>query len=481
MAVQALNDLQIGLSKNWAGLTTDNHLSAIGARDPQLVSDIVTQIHNKQGRLGIDTFFSKYPTKYVDTDADIKWYLKGDDERAIKIVTYSAADSNRPGVGKSVFNLTLAENNYTTSDFIIFDDRRFGVRIISPGVPAGGGTNWTYEVQMMTNSLSDFIPPALLAEGRSVSKQHSVVTSTLNQEYSQTEYSTHFEMRNQFTMLSHEQIVPGNIANHPLVIKMKGPEGEELKTWTRYQDVVTEWEWRRKKANHLMYAGSNKNLDGTYDQRSSNGFVIKQGAGLREQISPSYKFYYNTLTLDFLWEMGFNLSVNTKDMDDREFLLLTGERGMVKFHKLIEQNVALLMPFGNDKRLGGSGQALELTGQYIRFKGPQGITYTVMHMPEYDNSIHNRLDHPEGGQTENYRYTMMNIGTTDGEPNIQKYCVKGRDAKWYVAGSTSPYGPQTGGMGSSKVDGYQIFYQTTQLLKLTNPLSCAELIPNIVY
>jgi len=482
MATQGISDLQVSASQSWSGLTTENHLYAISQKEPQLASSIMTQIFNQKMKVGLDTFLSKYPTKYMETDADVRWMLKGDDERPISIVSYASADTNRPGIGKEIFELTVAENFFSVSDFIIFDDRKFGVRVIDQGFPAGSGNTWTYKVQNMSGNVNDFVPPALLTSARKVSKQHNIVTTTLNQEYTQTNYSSHFEMRNQFSMMSMEQIVAGNMWNHPLIISMTAPNGEKLQTWTRYQDVVTEWQWRMNKSRQLMYSESNKNPGGTYDQKSSNGFIIKQGAGLRQQISPSYRFSYNTLTLDLLYEVGLNLSLNILPEDDREFLILTGERGMIKFHRLIEQNVALTNPMGNPARLGGSGQALTFGGQYISFTGPQGIKYTVMHMPEYDDPIHNRLEHPDGGFTENYRYTIMNIGTSNGEPNIQKYSVRNReDIKWYVAGSTSPFGPQKGGMGSSKVDGYQIFYQTMQMLKLTNPLSAAELIPNIVY
>jgi hypothetical protein len=103
-------------------------------------------------------------------------------------------------------------------------------------------------------------------------------------------------------------------------------------------------------------------------------------------------------------------------------------------------------------------------------------------MPQYDDPIMNRMEHPDGGSVENYRFTIFNIGTTNGEPNIQKTAPKGRsEIKWYNAGSTSPFGPQSGGMGSSGVDGYEMFCQTTQGIMLRNPLSACELIPSIQY
>ncbi|RTK97010.1 MAG: hypothetical protein EKK64_02470 [Neisseriaceae bacterium] len=477
--VQGINNLQIGRPTSWSGLTTDTHLQSIGERDVQLYSDIMTQLFNLNNNYGLDNMLSKYPTHYLDTDAAYKWYLKGDDRETILITGFTAVDSTRPGVAHSTFKLRLEKRYYQKSDYVIFDNRDFGVLILDDGEAVG--TNWEHTVQMMTGDQNAFIPPVLLQSGRRVSKQNNADTNVLGRDYGGVEYSSHFEMRNELSTGSKIFVVPGNLYNAPLTIGFKTPDGETIKVWTRYQEIKAEWQYRCEKAKRMIFDRSNQNPDGTFSNRSSAGFVIKQGSGLREQISPSYKFFFNNLTLDFIYEVCLNLSLNILPEDKREFVIMTGERGMIKFHRLIEQNVALLYPFGNEKRLGGSGQALELTGQYIRFKGPQGIVITVMHMPEYDDPIDNRLPHPDGGFTENYRMTIMNIGTTNGNPNIQKISVKGReDLRWYIPGSTSPYGPLNGKSGASKVDGYEVCYRYTQGIVLKNPLSAAELIPNIL-
>lgn len=481
MPVQGLNALQVSYAKSWAGLTTENHLYAIYQNEPQLASDIVTEIFNKMGYVGLDNFLSKYPTMMMDHDGEFRWMLKGDDERAIRIVSFTSAANTqvgKPGLNQEIFQLELEERFFNVSDYLIFDDRSFGVRIVSDGY--ANGTNWVYEVQSMNPNLGAFIPSTLLQAGKRVSRQNNIVTNTLNDEYSQPQFASHFELRNQFSTLSKEQIVPGNMHNRPLLIKMNVGDGKPVTVWTKWQDIITELQWRREKAAQLFYSEFNMKSDGTFGNKARNGFVVKQGAGLRQQISPSYKFYYTTLTLDYLHEVAQNLSINILPEDQREFLILTGERGMFLFSKLIEDKVAVFNPIGNPDRLIGTGNNLGFRGQYRVFEGYNGIKYTVMHMPEYDNVIHNRLPHPDGGYTENYRMTIMNIGTTNGEPNVQKLGVKGRtDIKWYVAGSTSPFGPQNNGAGGSEIDGYKIMYQTTQAIKLKNPLSAAELIPNV--
>jgi len=478
MATQGINALQVSYSKSWAGLTTDNHLYAIYQNEPQLASDIVTEVFNKLGYSGLDNFLSKYPVKIMEHDGEYEWMLKGDDRKAIKIVSFSAADLARPGLNQSIFTIEMEERWFGQSDVLQFDDKEYTVRIVSDGY--ANGLNWIYEVQTMDPTPGSFIPPQLLTAGRKVSRGWNAVTNTLNDEYSGPQFTSHFKMRNIFSTMSKEQVVAGNMHDRPLLIKLTY-DGKPFTTWTRWQDIVTDYQWKKEKANNLMFSKINQKSDGTIANKGRNGFVVKQGAGLRQQISPSYKFYYNQLTLDYLFEVALNLSINILPEDQREFLILTGERGMILFHRLIEDKVHIFQPL-DSKRVFGSGQNLGFSGQYKSFLGPQGVKYTVMHMPEYDDPIDNRLPHPDGGYTENYRMTIMNVGTTDGQPNIQKVMPRGSEKKWYVPGAVNPtQGPQNGGMGASKVDGYSWHYMCTQGIMLRNPLSAAEVIPNVSY
>ncbi len=482
MPTQGLNSLQLSQPKQWAGLTTENHLYAIYQNEPQLASSVVTEIFNRMGYMGLDNFLSKYPVKTFDHDGEFRWMLKGDERRAIRIVSFTSAANTavgKPGLNQEIFQLELEERQFGVTDFLIFDDREFGVRIVDDGY--SNGTNWVYNVQTMDGATGAFIPSQLLQAGRKVSRQHTTTTNTLGDEYSEPQFSSHFQMSNVFTDLSFSQTVAGNMYDRPILISMKVADGSTVTTWTRWQDIVFEWQWRQMKANHLMYGKINRKDDGTYANKARNGYTVKQGASLRQQISPSYKFYYTTLTLDYLHEVAQNLSINILPEDQREFLILTGERGMFLFSKLIEDKVAVFQPMGNPDRLTGSGNNLGFRGQYKTFEGYNGIKYTVMHMPQYDDVIDNRLKHPDGGYTENYRMTIMNIGTTNGEPNIQICKPKNADKKWYVAGSTSPFGPNYKGSGGSAIDGYQIYTKTSQAIMVKNPLACAELIPSVSY
>jgi len=477
MATQKISPLQVSFAKSWSGLTKDTHLYNIFQNDVQKVMDTMVEVFNYMGMRGVQTLLGKYPTKVLDHDGEYSWKMKGDDRKAIAIVSYTAPDMAHPGIANQPFELELVERFFQKSDFLIFDDREYGVRIVDEGRP--NGTTWIYTVEHMRPDQNFSIPAGLLSAGRRVSKEYSVTTNVLTDEFGGTQFSSHFEMRNDFTTISKEYIVPGNMHDRPLLIKMKTPSGEEVVTWTRWQEAVCDWQWMREKNNVLFYGKSNKRSDGTYVNKAGNGETIKQSAGLRDQISPSYRFYYNKLSLDYLMEVGLQLSINILSEDRREFLIMTGERGMLAFHKLIEDKVAMFQPL-DSKRVYGSGQDMGFGGQYRSFMGPQGIKWNIMHMPEYDDPIDNRLRDPDGGFTENYRMTIMNIGTSNGNPNIQRVVPKGRtELKGYVAGLTSPYGPNSGGLMSAAIDGYEVKYMTTESVMLSNPLSACELIKNV--
>jgi hypothetical protein len=474
---QKISPLQVSYAQSWSGLTTENHLYAIYQKEPQLASQIVTDVFSKMRYMGLDNFLSKYPTKIMDSDAEYRWMLKGDERRAIPIVSYTALDATRPGLNKSTFILTLAERAFEPSDFLILDDREYGVRIVDDGTPSG--VNWSYTVQHMEPSDSFYIPAGLLAAGRKVSKQNNNVTNTLNKEYSGLQFTSHFEMRNEFSSLSQSYTVPGNMHDVPLLIKYEF-DGKPVTVWTKWQEMVAEFQWNKMINNELMFAKTNKDDLGFFANRASNGFAIKRMAGLRQQISPSHKFYYTSFSIPYLREVLQNLSINILPEDQREFVILTGERGMYMFSEAVEDQVAIFQPLGDPGRLFGSGVSnLGFGGQYRQYMAYNGIKVTVMHMPEYDDIIDNRLEHPDGGYMENYRMTILNIGTSNGEPNIQKIKVKGADKKWYVAGSTTPFGPQSGGMGASKVDGYEMYRMDQCSIMLRNPLAAAELIPAV--
>ena len=486
MASVQINELQLFEPKSWAGLTTENHLGTLFSEQPHLMSTIMSRVFGLNQYVDIDYFLSLGMEEELPDDRDFEWYLKGDDEKAVSIVGYSAVDSTRPGYNGTMINITMSEKYFSYTDKLIFDDRNYSVRVMAE--PYSDGSNWIYPCQVMGGSDTAFIPPALLATGKQLSKLYSPQEGTLNKTYGDVTYTSPFKMRNCFSTFSKKYVIPANMHNRVLAFPLLDPKSNKTTmVWTQYAEWEFLCQWYKEKNNNLWFSNYNRRSDGTFAMKGASGFPIKEGAGIREQISPAYKFNYTKFGIDYLTDVLLNLSINILPEDKRHFIAFTGERGMVQFHKALENKTTMFSPtvpsaYGYAaglKRIGGEGQNLSFGGQFREYMGPQGIKFSLVHNPLYDNVVHNRTLHPDGGPTESYRYTILNFGTTEGKNNIVRVYPKGEKEKmWHVPGSTSPLGPFTSfkSASASSVDGYELFCLAKQSAMIRNPMSCAELI-----
>ena len=470
-----ISSLQMYAPKSWSGLTTENHLGSVFAQEPTLVSNIISRVFGLNQYAGLDYFLSiGGGDQELPDDNDYEWYLKGDDEKA---VTMTTSLSGTPGQYGAEMLIGFAEKYFAVTDKLVLDDGETAVRVMREPYMSGG--SFIYPCVLMAADADSFVAPSLLVAGSKASKEYSPQERTLNKTYGETSYTSPFKMRNAMSFLSKTYTIPGNMHQRPLVIEMMDPKSNKTtKIWTQYAEYEFMCQWMKEKERMLFFSKSNKQANGTYNMFGANGSPIIEGAGLREQIAPSYKFHYTDFTIDYLEDVLLNLSINILPEDQRNFVAFTGERGMVQFHRALENHAARFQPL-DSKRISGSGQNLGFQGQYREFMGPQGIRFTLVHLPMYDNEVRNRVAHPKGGYTESYRYTILNMGTSGGEKNIRRVYPKGRkELMWHVAGSTSPLGPNTSfSKGSaSAVDGYQLFAQAQQGVLIANPMSCAELI-----
>jgi hypothetical protein len=118
----------------------------------------------------------------------------------------------------------------------------------------------------------------------------------------------------------------------------------------------------------------------------------------------------------------------------------------------------------------------------VKFADINGIRFEFVHIPWYDDQVRNKAMHPDGGTVESYRLTIMDFGTSSGQPNIQLVRVNGQDEVFgYEPGLRDPYTP--GGKAklmANPVDGYTIHRADWCGLKIHNPMRLGEWIPNML-
>lgn len=476
--------------KMLTGLVTNNHLGAIFAQDPILASKLIENIYQVNVGQDIVSYMDSFPTLYMEDDRPYEWLLQGADEKNTPLLAWGDSSLTaiaQPGLGHGRWFMKFGEKLFKTTDVIVgHKPDLYKVRIVAE--QSAGADEWVYEVELVTGDDTLFIPPTEL-DGTRWSKDYSLAPQTLSKEGGETYHNSPFRMTNVMSMIRKQYTVPGDMIvkgqNAPLAFTFQTQDGVKHTQWIKKLDYDFMMQFRREKARLLAYGTSNRRADGTYGNIDSNGFEIRSGAGLYEQISPSNIFFYNSFDIDWLTEIAIGLSVGKLPEDQREFVLSTGEYGMLQFHKAVQEKSALYTPNFTSDRIKFNGGKMSYSGQFLEYATVNGIVFRVMHDPMKDDPIRNKIMHPNGGLASSYEYTIMDFGTANGEPNIRKVSVKGNEEMFrYIPGLRDPFSPYNAqtqpGMAASPVDGYEVHRAYIGGVMVKNPMRMARIMPSLM-
>jgi len=489
-----ISPLQKYEPKEWGGLTTENHLGALFGQEPELINSVIEQIYKVNlGGDDIVSFLDKFPTKYIQDDVPFRWMLQGADEKNIPLEDYWADETfsskpSKPGIARSTFWLVFKERLFFATDVIVGekpDD--YKLRIESD--PIRLGNSWAFKVRLVTGNDHLSVHPDELKSGTRWSKEYSLVEQTLSKRGGEVSHTSPFAMENTLSMIRKQYKVPGNMIrkgeNKPLAFSFVDSEGKVQTRWLKKLDWDFLVQFRRERARLIMYSNSNKMADGSYGNTGESGYEIRAGHGLYEQMAPSNLFYYNTFDIDWLTEIAIGLSVGKLPEDSRRFVLSTGEYGMFQFHKAVEEKASHWTPNFSQDRISISGNKMSYRGQFLEYRTVNGISFELMHDPMKDSPIRNKIYHPEGGLASSREYDLLDFGTADGKPNIQKVALKGdEDIYKYIPGMRDPYSPynklSSPGQTASSVDGYEVHRMYIGGVMITNPMRTMRIKPAIL-
>jgi len=480
-------------SKDWAGLTTSNHLGALFGEKPELISKFISRLEYLDLGEDLISYMEKYPTHYISDDIEFEWMLQGAEEKNIPL--YKATDVSgsafaataEPGKNGSRFLLWFSEKLFFKQHVIVgMKPDLYKVLLRSEGEQRG--SHFVYEAELVTGNPNLYIPTDELASATRWSVEYTLSEQTLSRDGSDVSFTSPFLMANRMSMLRKKHLVPGDMinkkANDPIVFGLHGTENKTFNTWLNKLDWEFHRQFRREKARLLMFGNSNRRSDGTYGNIGDSGYEIKAGLGLREQISPSNILYYNKFDIEAFVDYCLSLSVGKLPEDARRFVIGTGEHGLKVVSRAIEAYAgANALEYNRLDELSGGSRGSYRRPQFVKLADINGITLEFMHIPQYDDGVRNKTKHPDGGLAESHRMTIMDFGTAKGEPNIQLVRAKGFDEVFaYLNGLRDPY--SAGGMGKPKqistpVDGYEIHKADWCGIMVRNPMRMGEWISNI--
>ena len=480
----SLNNLVLYRSKRFSDLVDENMLATALLTKPYEVSTVISYVFGKYENNTLDFLTMGLGKTLVIENRQYEWPVMIESDKAITIKqaawmgSTTIASTDCPGLNGSPIQIWVAEKWFGPGAVVAFDDREFQARI--QGEPYADGADFVYTLVVADGKPESYIPPALLAAGKQISREGSAY-----EEYSEeadiVNYQTPFKLRNHLTTMRLQYDITGDAYSSVMVIALRDPAtGKSSYLWSDYQEWRAMRQWYDTIERYSVYSKYNANADGTTDLMGTNGRPVYIGAGLLEQIAPANRRYYTVMTADILEEFLFDLSYNILGTNERKFVALTGEMGMKEFDRVLRAKASSYTLIASNF-VTGSGQNLTLGGQFTTYKMLNGIELTLKHFPMYDNLVYNRKLHPTSGKPlESYRFTIVDIGSRDGEPNLVKVVRKDREmVMWYVGGSVAPgsgHSKSITTLRSNAKDGYTVNFLSEQGIMLRFPNSSGELI-----
>ena len=452
----------------WKGLTKDNHLGMIFGSAPQKASNLMIQLLAYQRGKTLDSLLNSFPTREFDTDDEYTWDVVGSSRRNIPLLEARDEDgavvtaaSGMIGAGVAPFYLVFAEDWFADGEYIVGNlNEIYQFRILGDGRMEG--TNCVYKVEL-AGANTEGVPAERLLAGERFSIEAAFIEAEMSRKVGDIRFATPVAMRNEFSHIRIQHKVPGNKLNRKLavgvpVVDQKTGKSTTMNMWMHWVDWELECQFSDYKNNALAFGRSNRTSNGEYMNIGKSGNVIKTGAGLFEQMEVANTLYYNDFSLKLIEDALYELSAAKLSMgSERYFVIKTGERGAVQFHKAVLQTISGWTQFTlNGDALGvvkKTSSPLHTTAlaagfQFVEYMGPNGVRVKIDVDPYYDDPVRNKVIHPSGGPAFSYRYDIMDIGTMD-QPNIFKCAVRNqpeyRGYQWgpfrnpFTGGTNNPY------------------------------------------
>lgn len=488
---------------HWKGLTKDNHLGSIFQLAPQKATNIMVQLLSRHYGGTLDTFLNQFPIREFEDDSEYYWDIISSSRRNIPLIeardengTVIAPDAPNAGVGTAPIYLVFPEDWFADGEVIVGNlNQVYPFRVL--GDARMEGSNAVYKCELMGGNTSG-CPAERLQAGERFSVDFAPVERELSRKVGDVRFSSPVSMRNEWSTIRIQHKVPGSMLNKKLAVGIpitKETEGGKIvrdtaTMWMHYVDWEVERQFSEYKNNVLAFGTSNRNSNGEYMNFGKSGNVIKTGAGLFEQMEVANTMYYNNFSLKLLEDALYEMSAAKLGLGDRYFVIKTGEKGAIQFHKAVLDSVSGWTQFVLDNsstkviektQSNLHSNALSAGFQFVEYKAPNGVRVKVDVDAFYDDPVRNKIMHPLGGVAMSYRYDILDIGTMD-QPNIFKCKIKGdNEYRGYQWGLRNPYTGQKGNIHMSFDEDSAIIHRMTTLgICVLDPTRTMSLIPAVL-
>lgn len=475
-----ISPLLVREGKEFTGLVNEHMFGAMFMESPQYMSKISTALFERNEYMTVYSYIKKhFPTVYLEKDSEWRWLLHGHADKNLPLVKCSLtsggsaiAATDFVGANGTEFYLTFNEP-YFSGNSLIVGERNELYPILILGEPNAVGGYYEYKCRLNSSDNNKFIPYDELTAGKRFSEEYAPVERTGSRKGSRAHFNSSFEMKNVFSQIRKEIQHYGNMKDKTVEFGWRAPDGKVMTSWIPYATWELMRQWEADKAKLAMYSTYNGDSSGNFTVLGSGGHIIQTGAGIREQMKYGNYQTYNTFDIEAFSEILLDLSTDKLGMGNRKFVIATGEWGMYDFSKSLENYTTLYTPARDMSRIyNAGGNSMGYKGQFLEFKGPNGVEITIIHDALKDDKVRNKILDPSGrGTLESRTMDILNLATSDGKPNAQCVEVKGGgDIRGYIQGMRSPYA-QDGAMKpmASPFDGWEEHYMYVGGAQVTDP------------
>lgn len=492
-----ISNLQISKPQSLNGIVGLPNLTALGAVNPQMLSQVSEFIYGIRSQQQAGNVFIKNYTKkrIVDSAVDIEWVLSVPSAKTIGLVEAriggsAVTSASQAGAGRSSFKLVFPERYFFENDVIASEaGPAYQIRVMDDGLSEG--TNYVYECSLQSQTNSEtYIPYDYLIGGRSFSRLYAPTERSLGTKGSGFNYTGNIKMRNQFMGLRYEDLIPGDIIANKGAIKMNFDVTEEngKKTTFSVWELYAEYERKLQLARHenfaLWNARYNKDSAGNIVDIGKNGIARPNASGIEEQIYSGTKERFIVPSLDMFEEAILAVCDKRDFTTSSEIVMRTGYWGAIKFQKLVEAKASSFSPllgsqFAPEDKNGGFNFKKVFTAYTL----PNGAVLRVFVDSTLDDKsiAFNQLPMGNGlpGNAFSYTYNIINVGTEGGEANIEVVYANSDMYTYLVQpGVTYANHYTTGNLATIPDNGVKVNYITPQFtVKVMDPSRCLSFLP----
>lgn len=499
-----LNRWQVSEIKSWNGPLFDPQatLKALYRQSPEKIRKSMVKLNAIYGGRGLEDQLESLGVKYVDSLNDFYYEIIASSRRNVQLiearvngVVVTASDIN-VGTGGVVIELVFGENYFFNGEIIVGEkNEKYPVRVLKEPNPEGDNVVYTVETWGLPNG----IPGSELVAGKKWSKEYAPVERGLSRAVGGINRPGTARVRGMLSTIRIDHKVAGDIDDYAVLMgfPVLDRDGNEkvMNVLSSYEDWLVEQEFSEYKNKAIAFGTTNVDETGESKNYGISGRMLQHGQGLRQQMDQTNVIFYNQFSIDLLESILIQLSYNKLGLNDREFVINTGQGGASLFHKAVLDMVTgsgwLVLSNNNPAIINKVQSNLHdnsfTTGfQFTQYQAPNGIKVRINVMDMYDDPVRNKILMPGTQQpAESFRMDIMYMGTSS-DPNVQKLMYSkfqkyGGELKGYGAGFRNPF---TGEMNNANMmtdeDSATITKFTHLGVVMYDTERSASLIPNVL-